>query len=182
MRLWKTSFIIYYYENKSLIICFLVYWQIHLRHLILVVLVHPLQDRVVDALFVRFLLHSLFKGTRMQLWRSFMILMPEGDHAPVSLPLLNDRGHGLLEGNMLGVDFKFEFIEDEGVVLVRTDDQALLRLNLSAIESECADFQCLDPNLKVKTVELWVDSGVISQEVKVDEPISRWKDQSLRSL
>lgn len=51
-----------------------------------------------------------------------MILMPEGNHAPVSLSLLRDRGHGLLEGNVLGVDFEFEFIEYEGVVLVRTDD------------------------------------------------------------
>ena len=51
-----------------------------------------------------------------------MILMPECDHAPVSLSLVGDRGHGLLEGHMLGVDFEFEFIEYEGVVLVRTDD------------------------------------------------------------
>ena len=51
-----------------------------------------------------------------------MILMPEGDHAPVLLSLLRDRGHGLLEGHMLGVDFEFEFIEHEGVVLMRTDD------------------------------------------------------------
>ena len=68
-----------------------------------------------------------------------MILVPKGDHAPVSLSFLGDRGHGLLEGNMLGVDFEFEFIEYESVVLMRTDDKALLRLSLSAIESEGTD-------------------------------------------
>jgi hypothetical protein len=62
-----------------------------------------------------------------------MILMPEGDHTPVSLSFFSDRVHGLLEGDMLGIDFEFEFIEHEGVVLMRTNDEALLRFSFSAI-------------------------------------------------
>jgi hypothetical protein len=83
---------------------------------------------------------------------------------------------------MLSVDFEFEFIEYEGVVLVRTDDQALLRVSLSAIKSEGADLECLNPDLKVKPVELWLHPSVVSQEVKVDEPIGRWEDQGLSGL
>ena len=92
-----------------------------------------------------------------------MILVPESDHAPVSLSFLCDRGHGLPEGNMLGVDFEFEFIEYEGVVLVGTDDQALLRVSLSAIESEGANLKRLNPDLKVETVDLGLNPGVVSQ-------------------
>jgi hypothetical protein len=111
-----------------------------------------------------------------------MILVPEGDHAPVSLSFLGDRGHGLPEGNMLGVDFEFEFIEYEGVVLVGTDDQALLRVSLSAIESEGANLECLNPDLKVETVDLGLNLGVVTQQVKVDEAIGCGEDQGLRGL
>ena len=111
-----------------------------------------------------------------------MILMPECDHAPVSLSFLGYRGHGLLEGNMLGVDFEFEFIEYEGVVLVRTDDQALLRLSLAAVESEDTNLKRLNPDLKVETVDLGLNPGVVSQEVKVDEPIGCGEDQGLCGL
>lgn len=111
-----------------------------------------------------------------------MILVPESDHAPVSLSFLSDRGHSLLEGNMLGIDFEFEFIEYEGVVLMCTDDQALLRFSLSAIKSEGADLKRLNPDLKVETVDLRLNPGVVSQEVKVDEPIGCGEDQGLRGL
>jgi len=111
-----------------------------------------------------------------------MILVPESDHAPVSLSFLSDRGHGLPEGNMLGVDFEFEFIEYEGVVLVRTYDKALFRFSLATIESEGADLERLNPDLKVETVDLGLNPGVVSQEVKVDEPIGCGEDQGLRGL
>jgi hypothetical protein len=78
----------------------------------------------------------------------------ELNQAAAELPIFNYLRHGLLECNMLGVDFKPEFIEYKRVIVVCAYNQALFGFLLPTIKSDGAHLKGLNSYLKVKTVQL----------------------------